>query len=183
MRRPSLIWLLSGFAPLFWAAPGLAFSAAPAPAGQAFTIGAPVVKEGVEIAADDRGGTGPESAGHGHDQGQRASGGGCSRHQRRAHGFPKDAWIPYLDIHFELTKDGDRTNKKTGILFPMTARNGPQYANGADMAGPGVYHLTYIISPPTSHGFIRHVDKASGVPPWWKPITVSWTFSYPSKSK
>jgi len=51
------------------------------------------------------------------------------------------------------------------------------------MAGPGTYHLTYIISPPTSHGFIRHIDKASGVPDWWKPITVSWTFPFPSKNK
>ena len=65
----------------------------------------------------------------------------------------------------------------------MTAKDGPHYANNVDMAGPGTYHLTYIISPPSSHGFIRHVDKASGVPDWWKPINVSWTFTYPSKTK
>jgi uncharacterized protein involved in high-affinity Fe2+ transport len=65
----------------------------------------------------------------------------------------------------------------------MTAKDGPHYANNVDMAGPGTYHLTFIISPPTSHGFIRHVDKASGVPAWWKPITTTWTFTYPSKTE
>ena len=65
----------------------------------------------------------------------------------------------------------------------MTAKDGPHYANNTDMAGPGTYHLTYTIWPPTTHGFIRHTDKASGVPDWWKPITASWTFAYPSKNK
>ena len=45
--------------------------------------------------------------------------------------------------------------KKSGILFPMTAKDGPHYANNVDMAGPGTYHLTYIISPPASHGLSR----------------------------
>jgi uncharacterized protein involved in high-affinity Fe2+ transport len=33
------------------------------------------------------------------------------------------------------------------------------------------------------NGFIRHTDKATGVPGWWNPITVDWTFQYPSKAK
>jgi hypothetical protein len=65
----------------------------------------------------------------------------------------------------------------------MTAKDGPHYANNTDMAGPGTYHLTYTIWPPTAHGFIRHTDKASGVPDWWKPITASWTFAFPSENK
>ena len=77
------------------------------------------------------------------------------------HGFGEDAWIPYLDIHFEVTKDGEKAYKKTGILFPMTAKDGPHYANGVDMAGPGVYHLTYIISPPTAHGL--HTPCGQGI--------------------
>jgi uncharacterized protein involved in high-affinity Fe2+ transport len=51
------------------------------------------------------------------------------------------------------------------------------------MDGPGSYHLTYVIEPPSSNGFLRHVDKATGVPEWWKSITADWTFTYPSKSK
>ena len=49
------------------------------------------------------------------------------------------------------------------------------------LSGPGTYRLTYIVSPPTSRGMLRHTDKASGVPDWWKPITASWTFNYPSE--
>ena len=98
------------------------------------------------------------------------------------HGFPEDAWIPYLTIRYTLTKDGSEF-KQTGKLAPMTARDGPHYANNVKMAGPGTYQLTYEILPPSSNGFIRHIDKATGVPEWWKPITLHWTFTYPSKQK
>jgi periplasmic iron binding protein len=98
------------------------------------------------------------------------------------HGFPEDAWIPYLTIRYTLTKDGSKF-KHTGKLAPMTAGDGPHYANNVKMAGPGTYQLTYEILPPSSNGFIRHVDKATGVPDWWKPITLHWTFTYPSKQK
>jgi periplasmic iron binding protein len=98
------------------------------------------------------------------------------------HGFSEDAWIPYLTINFTITKQGSDF-KKTGTLVPMTAGDGPHYANNVDMAGPGTYDLTYEILPPSSNGFIRHVDKETGVPEWWKPITAHWTFTYPSKEK
>lgn len=98
------------------------------------------------------------------------------------HGFAEDAWIPYLTIRYTLTKDGGKF-KKTGKLAPMTAGDGPHYANNVKIAGPGTYQLTYEISPPSSNGFIRHVDKATGVPDWWKPMTLHWTFTYPSKQK
>ena len=98
------------------------------------------------------------------------------------HGFAEDAWIPYLTIRFTLTKDG-ASFKKTGVLAPMTAGDGPHYANNVQMAGPGRYELTYEILPPSSNGFIRHIDKATGVPDWGKPITAHWTFTYPSQAK
>jgi uncharacterized protein involved in high-affinity Fe2+ transport len=98
------------------------------------------------------------------------------------HGFSEDAWIPYLTIRYTLTKEGSHF-KKTGALAPMTAGDGPHYANNVNMAGPGTYQLTYTILPPTANGFIRHIDKATGVPDWWKPITLHWTFTYPSKPK
>ena len=81
-----------------------------------------------------------------------------------------------------MTKDGSKF-KHTGKLAPMTAGDGPHYANNVKMAGPGTYQLTYEILPPSSNGFIRHIDKATGVPEWWKPITLHWTFTYPSKQK
>jgi periplasmic iron binding protein len=98
------------------------------------------------------------------------------------HGFAEDTWIPYLTIRFKLTKEGS-TFKKTGTLAPMTADDGPHYANNVRMAGPGTYDLTYKILPPSSNAFIRHIDKATGVPEWWKPITAHWTFTCPSKEK
>ena len=98
------------------------------------------------------------------------------------HGFSEDAWIPYLTINFTLTKQGNDF-KKTGTLAAMTAADGPHYANNVAMAGPGTYDLTYEILPPSSNGFIRHIDKETGVPGWWKPITAHWTFTYPSKEK
>lgn len=98
------------------------------------------------------------------------------------HGFAEDAWIPYLTIRFTLTKDGSNF-KKTGVLAPMTAGDGPHYANNVQMAGPGKYELTYEIQAPSSNGFIRHTDKATGVPDWFSPITAHWTFNYPSQAK
>ncbi|HET6439689.1 MAG TPA: iron transporter [Anaeromyxobacter sp.] len=98
------------------------------------------------------------------------------------HGFPEDAWIPYLTIRYTLTKEGGRY-QKTGILAPMTAGDGPHYANNVRMGGAGTYHLKYTILPPPAKGFYRHVDRATGVPGWWKPIVVEWTFTYPSKPK
>lgn len=102
--------------------------------------------------------------------------------KNESHGFSEDAWIPYLTIQFTLTKDGDGF-RKTGTLSPMTAGDGPHYANNVRMAGPGTYELTYEILPPSSNGFIRHTDKATGVPAWWKPITAHWSFTYPSQEK
>lgn len=62
----------------------------------------------------------------------------------------------------------------------MQAIDGPHYANNLAMKGPGTYKVTYVIEPPSTNGFIRHIDKATGVPPWWPPITASWTFTYPA---
>jgi uncharacterized protein involved in high-affinity Fe2+ transport len=159
--------------------------AAPAWAVQEFYIGEPIVKEGMQIVPNYLTGVEMDKMPPGMGMTKDSVHLEADVHATNAetHGFSEDAWIPYLDIHFELTKDGNKAYKKTGLLFPMTAKDGPHYANGADMAGPGTYHLTYIISPPPSHGFIRHVDNASGVPDWWKPISVSWTFTYPSKTK
>ena len=96
------------------------------------------------------------------------------------HGFGEHAFIPYLSISFVLTKDGAPTFKKAGLLVPLAAKDGPHYAAAADMAGPGTYHLTYIVSPPSARGMMRRTDKTDGVPAWFKPITASWTFHYPT---
>ena len=163
----------------------LGASLLPAFAVQEFYVGEPVVKEGMQIVPNYLTGVEmkPMPAGMGMGKDSVHLEADVHATGAESHGFPEDAWIPYLTISYTLTKDGAPTYKKNGLLYPMIAKDGPHYANNVDMAGPGTYHLTYIISPPSSHGFIRHVDKASGVPDWWKPITQSWTFAYPSKTK
>jgi periplasmic iron binding protein len=96
------------------------------------------------------------------------------------HGFKEDEWIPYLTISYTIEKVGTKF-KKTGTLLAMTAKDGPHYANNVALMGDGDYRLTYHFNPPSKAGFIRHVDKESGVPDWWQPFSESWTFHYPSK--
>jgi len=96
------------------------------------------------------------------------------------HGFKEDEWIAYLTISYTIEKVGTKL-KKTGSLLPMTAGDGPHYANSVDLMGEGDYKLTFHFEPPSKAGFVRHVDQATGVPDWWKPFSESWTFHYPSK--
>src|ERR1700761_5969056 len=135
----------------------------PALAVQEFYIGEPVVKEGLQIVPNYLTGIEMDRMPPGMGMSQDSVHLEADVHATAAesHGFAEDAWIPYLDIHYLLTKDGVKTYKKTGILFPMTAKDGPHYANNVDMAGPGTYHLTYLISLPRAPGFIRHTHKAA----------------------
>jgi uncharacterized protein involved in high-affinity Fe2+ transport len=96
------------------------------------------------------------------------------------YGYADGAWIPYLTIDYDLKKlDSDWS--AAGKLLPMTAKDGPHYANNLNMNGPGQYRVTYRIAPPADGVFWRHIDKETGVPEWWKPVTVSFTFKYPQK--
>ncbi|HSZ73945.1 MAG TPA: iron transporter [Rhizomicrobium sp.] len=151
-------------------------------AAEEFNIGAPVMQSGLKIVPNYL--TGIEMDRHppGMDMGKDNVHLEADVHATKdePHGFSPDEWIPYLTIDFTLTKKGS-TYKKTGTLYPMTAKDGPHYANNVDMDGPGTYELTYKISPPSTNGFIRHIDAASGVPAWWSPVTAHWTFVYPIK--
>jgi uncharacterized protein involved in high-affinity Fe2+ transport len=151
--------------------------------GQAAVIGDPLVREGLEIVPSTL--TGVELD-------RRPAGAGGSSDsvfleadvhaaKDEAYGFAEHAFIPYLSISFALTKDGAPTFKRAGLLFPIASKNGPRYGAVADMAGPGTYHLTYIVSPPSSHGMLRQTGK-DGVADWWKPITANWTFAYPGQN-
>jgi uncharacterized protein involved in high-affinity Fe2+ transport len=154
-------------------------AAAPAGAAHAVVVGGPLLRDGIEIVPSyqpdvtvDRiatvaGGIHLEAAVH--------------ATKDEPHGFPPGAWLPYLTINYALTRDDVPTFKKSGLLYPMVSKDGPHYGANAELSGPGTYHLTFIVSPPTSRGMLRHTDKASGVPDWWKPITASWTFNYPSE--
>lgn len=147
----------------------------------AVTIGAPVLRDGVEIAAGYAGGVVLDRTPATLAQSDKAVHLEAAVHAAKGetHGFAEGAFIPYLSIAYSMTKDGMPTFRRSGLLYPMTSRSGPHYGTNLEMAGAGTYHLTYIVSPPTAHGMMRHADKAGGVPDWWKPITASWTFNYP----
>jgi hypothetical protein len=96
------------------------------------------------------------------------------------YGFPDEAWIPYLGIDYTLEKTGTDWHA-SGHMLPMTAKDGPHYANNVKMDGPGQYRVTFHYAPPDTNGFLRHTDKETGVPAWWQAFSESFTFSYPQK--
>src|SRR5579863_5939943 len=131
MRRPYALLLA-----LLPASAGLIGLAAPA-AGAA-PIGTPSVREGVEILPGietgvqfDRAPTSltPDSVFLTADV--RAT-------KDEPHGFT--GFIPYLSISFTLTKDGEPTFKKSGLLYPTAGKSGPRYIGAAGMGGAGTYH-------------------------------------------
>ncbi len=96
-----------------------------------------------------------------------------------AHGFSEGSFVPYLTCSYLITKQGSDW-QRTGTMLPMTAKDGPHYANNVRMDGPGTYEVTYVLAPPSRNGFFRHADSETGVPEWWEPFSVRWTFDYPA---
>jgi len=100
-----------------------------------------------------------------------------------ANGYPEGAWVPFLQIRYEITKlpSGE---KDTGDFMPMVASDGPHYGDNVKLSGPGKYKLKYTIYPPNAkenalgQHFGRHVDRATGVGPWFKTFDVEWEFTY-----
>lgn len=99
-------------------------------------------------------------------------------------GLVAGGWVPYLDIEFKLSKQGDAT-PISGEFHPMVASDGPHYGANVKLLGPGKYHLTYTIKPPVTHGmpFMRHIDKETGVAEWFAPFTVEYDFVYAGVGK
>ena len=75
--------------------------------------------------------------------------------------FPDGTFIPYLDVHYEIAKDGSAEPIR-GQLMPMVANDGPHYGDNVKLQGTGKYHLRITVAPPGSH-FGRHTDKETGV--------------------
>ncbi len=96
-------------------------------------------------------------------------------------GFAEGDWMPYLQVTYKLTKQGDAKWKSEGDLMGMVASDGPHYGDNVKLNGPGKYHLTLVVKPPMQTGhmaFGRHVDKETGVGPWFKPITLDYDFPF-----
>jgi uncharacterized protein involved in high-affinity Fe2+ transport len=100
-------------------------------------------------------------------------------------GFAKGDWVPYLVIKYELTKEGSE-EKRSGDFMPMVADDGPHYGDNVKLMGAGRYKLTlHVASPdanPHAH-FGRHVDKETGVGPWFKPFDAVYEFTYAGTGK
>lgn len=97
-------------------------------------------------------------------------------------GFAGGEWVPYLAISYQLTKKGSAW-KGTGTLLPMVASDGPHYGANVKLDGPGQYSLTFRISPPAGHGFMRHTDKETGVGGWWQPFDYQGEFKFVGTGK
>lgn len=100
-------------------------------------------------------------------------------------GFEEGAWVPYLQIKFEVIKVGSN-QKVSGEFMPMVANDGPHYGDNVKLFGPGKYKVKYSIQPPSANGhahFGRHTDRQTGVAPWFKPFDVEWEFTYAGVGK
>ena len=99
-------------------------------------------------------------------------------------GFEEGAWMPYLNITYTLEKVGGQAQK--GPLMPMVANDGPHYGDNVKLQGPGKYKLTYHIGSPESNKmshFGHHVDKETGVAPFFEPFDVQYEFTYAGTGK
>ncbi len=104
---------------------------------------------------------------------------------KNANGFADGTWIPYLDVRYELTKQG-AAEAIRGPMMPMVANDGPHYGDNVKLAGPGRYKLRLTVSPPAGgahSAFGRHVDKETGVAPWFAPFTLDYDFTYAGTGK
>lgn len=98
-------------------------------------------------------------------------------------GFEEGAWIPYLTITYEITRQGS-ADKLSGDFMPMVANNGPHYGDNIKLKRPGKYKLKLRISPPGSGThFGRHTDRETGVGSWYKPFEVEYDFTYAGAGK
>ena len=93
-------------------------------------------------------------------------------------GFAAGEWIPNLGVTYLVTKPGDPSVQLKGELIPMVANDGPHYGQNVVLPGPGKYHVAFHVTPPNEHGFTRHIDKETGVGPWWSGFDQEWDFTF-----
>jgi len=99
---------------------------------------------------------------------------------KNANGFPEGSWVPYLNIKYEVSKDGGK-EKASGDFMAMVANDGPHYGDNVKLQGPGKYTLKLTVAAPDANPnthFGRHVDKETGVGPWFKPFTLEYKFTF-----
>ena len=165
---------------------GLLFLALPALALE-YPIGKPQVHDGMEIAAVYLQPITMEPAGMMRDA--KVSDihleADIKATDKNRNGFADGSWIPYLDVSYELTRQGG-TEVIKGPMMPMVASDGPHYGDNVKLAGPGKYTLKVTVAPPANGAhaqFGRHVDKETGVGPWFAPFSLQYDFVYAGVGK
>lgn len=96
-------------------------------------------------------------------------------------GFAEGEWVPYLNIKYTLTNE-KTGESQSGPLMAMVASDGPHYGDNVKLTGVGKYKLTFHVSPP-GPDFGRHVDKETGVAPWFEPFTTTYEFVFSGVGK
>src|ERR1700748_1911862 len=114
------------------------FALVPAQAAKEFYIGEPVVQSGMQIVPNYLTGIEMDRMPPGMAMGKNAVHLEADVHATGTakHGLHEADWIPYLTIKFTLTTPGT-SFRETVQLYPMTAGDGPHYANNVAMSGPG----------------------------------------------
>jgi uncharacterized protein involved in high-affinity Fe2+ transport len=100
-------------------------------------------------------------------------------------GYAEGDWVPALNVKYELT-NLDSKKVISGDMMPMVANDGPHYGDNVKLAGPGKYKLKLDVAPPSSdkHShFGRHVDKETGVAPWFAPFSLEYEFTFAGTGK
>lgn len=105
--------------------------------------------------------------------------------QNNPNGFAQGDWMPYLNVKFELSKTGGNF-KIAGDLMPMVASDGAHYGDNVKLDGPGKYKLKLTVMPPSDNPHVhfgRHVDKETGVGPWFKVFDLNYDFTFAGTGK
>ena len=103
-------------------------------------------------------------------------------------GFKEGDWVPYLMVHYELTKQGSGETI-AGDMMPMVASDGSHYGDNVKLKGAGKYKLKLTVYAPNArenpmgNHFGRHTDRATGVRPWFKPVETEWEFTFAGVGK
>lgn len=95
-------------------------------------------------------------------------------------GFITDDFIPYCVISYHVSKLVSHWSKDLSAPMRLTMQ-GPEYGVAATLDGPGNYQWQLNYLPPSAGGFYRHIDKATGVEPWWKPFEITYKFHLDAK--
>ena len=92
-------------------------------------------------------------------------------------GFGEGQWIPNLGVTFEISRRGSAFDVK-GTLVPMVAQGGPHYGRNLKLDGPGRYHVTLRVTPPSNRGFYRQTVNEGVDEDWDQPITRDLDFVF-----